>query len=104
MRQRLHLFEIKFYFDRMRCSTAWPFKPNDGVWTSNLKKQPVFSNRKSHCFNCRSLDHFRKDCKSAVPSVPTRKDTCQEIVLRPLLASKLQCVQDMDWQLEPKPF
>lgn len=32
-----------------------PFKPNDGTWTSNLKKQHESSGRKRHCFNRGSL-------------------------------------------------
>nr|XP_036677706.1 uncharacterized protein LOC118878788 [Drosophila suzukii] len=43
-----------------------PYKQNDGKWASNQRKQHDFNDRKSHCFNCGSVDHLRKDCKSAV--------------------------------------
>ncbi|XP_041563238.1 uncharacterized protein LOC121466815 [Drosophila elegans] len=42
-----------------------PFPSNDSSWTSKQKKQHEFNDKKRHCFNCGSADHFRKDCKAA---------------------------------------
>ncbi|XP_043063180.1 uncharacterized protein LOC122319644 [Drosophila yakuba] len=52
-----------------------PFNPNEGKWTSSQKKQHEGQHdRKRHCFNCGSLDHHRKDCKSAVKCFSCNKE------------------------------